>query len=104
MACARPARTAGGQLMNSPYSILVLRGSRMQRFAVWPHRLREFFLVGLLLLSFGALMVIDYVEVQRKKVDDVVAIGRSQKEKLTILNDRAKEVQDTLNRWKEMRE
>ena len=90
--------------MNSPYSILVLRGSQMRRFAVAPHRLRELVEVSLLLLSFGGLMVSDYVAAQRKKVDDVIARGQSQNEKLTALGERAKEVQDTLKRWKEMRE
>jgi murein DD-endopeptidase MepM/ murein hydrolase activator NlpD len=90
--------------MNSPYSILVLRGSRMRRFAVAPERLRELVLVGLLLLSFGALMVSDFLLVQRKIVDDVIASGQNQKEKLSALSDRTKEVQATLKRWKEMRE
>lgn len=90
--------------MNSPYSILVLRGSQMRRFAVRPERLRELVLVGLMLLSFAGLMVSEYVTEQRKIVDDVIASGQNQKEKLSALSDRTKEVQATLKRWKEMRE
>lgn len=90
--------------MNSPYSILVLRGARMRRFAVSPERLHELLLIGLLLASVGALMVRDYLEAQRQRVEDVVANGQSQREKLSALRERAREVQDTLKHWTSMRE
>lgn len=90
--------------MNSPYSILVLRGSQMRRFVVSRKRLRELLLTAILLVSICGLMLSEFLAEQRKKVEEVVARGQTQKEKLTILRDRAKEVQETLVRWKELRE
>jgi len=92
------------QTMNSPYSILVLRGSQMSRFVGPQKRLRELLLTGLLVVSICALMLNEFLEEQRKKVEEVVASGQTQKEKLSALHDRAKEVQETLSRWKELRE
>ena len=90
--------------MNSPYSILVLRGSQMRRFVVPQKRLRELLLTGLLAVSICGLMLSEFLAAQRQKLDAVVASGQTQKEKLSVLSDRAKEVQETLARWKELRE
>lgn len=90
--------------MNSPYSILVLRGTQIRRFVVPQKRLRELLLTGLLVVSICGLMLSEFLAAQRKKVEEVVASGQTQKEKLSALHDRAKEVQETLSRWKELRE
>ena len=92
------------EFLNSPYSILVLRGTQMRRFVVSPERLRELLLVGMLFLSACGLFFSEYLETQRKKVDEVFANGQVQIEKLTVLRDRVKEVQETLSRWKGLRE
>jgi murein DD-endopeptidase MepM/ murein hydrolase activator NlpD len=99
------ARRAGKTeaILNSPYSILVLRGTQMRRFVVSPERFRELLLVGLLFLSACGLFFSEYLEAQKKKVDEVIANGHSQIEKLSILRDRAREVQETLSRWKGLR-
>jgi len=90
--------------MNSPYSILVLRGSHMRRFVVPQKRLRELLLTGLLVVSICGLVLSEFLAAQKRKLDAVATSGQTQKEKLSALHDRAKEVQETLSRWKELRE
>ena len=99
------ARRAGKTeaILNSPYSILVLRGTQMRRFVVSPERFRELLLVGMLFLSVCGLFFSEYLEAQRKKVDEVIANGQAQIEKLSVLRDRARDVQETLSRWKGLR-
>jgi murein DD-endopeptidase MepM/ murein hydrolase activator NlpD len=99
------ARRAGKTeaILNSPYSILVLRGTQMRRFVVCPERFRELVLVGLLFLSACGLFFSEYLEAQRTKVDVVIANSQAQIEKLSGLQDRVKEVQETLSRWKGLR-
>jgi hypothetical protein len=89
--------------LNSPYSILVLRGTQMGRFVVSPERLRELLLLSLLFLSVGGLFFSEYLEAQKKKVDVVLSNSQAQIEKLSGLQDRVKEVQETLSRWKGLR-
>ena len=90
-------------ILNSPYSILVLRGTQMRRFVVSPERFRELLLLGLLFLSAGGLFFSEYLEAQKKKVDVVLSNSQAQIEKLSGLQDRVKEVQETLSRWKGLR-
>jgi len=89
--------------MNSSYSILVLRGTQMRRFVVPPNRLRELLLTGILLVAICGLLLNEFLAAQRQKLDAVVASGQTQKDKLSVLSVRAKEVQATLARWKELR-
>jgi murein DD-endopeptidase MepM/ murein hydrolase activator NlpD len=91
-------------MLNSPYSILVLRGAQMRRFVVSQERLRKLLLVGMLLLSICGLFLSEYLEAQSRQVDEVIANGQAQKEKLSLLRERAREVDETLSRWKGMRE
>lgn len=90
--------------MNSPYSILVLRGTVIRRFVVPQKRLRELLLIGLMVVSICGLILSEFLAAQRQKLDAVLASGQTQKEKLSVLSARAKEVQATLARWKELRE
>ena len=90
--------------MNSPYSILVLRGAQMRRFVVPQKRLRELLLTGLLAVSFCGLMLSEFLAAQRQKLDAVIVSGQTQKEKLSVLSQRAREAQETLARWKDLRE
>jgi murein DD-endopeptidase MepM/ murein hydrolase activator NlpD len=90
--------------LNSPYSILVLRGARMRRFVVRPERVRELLLVAMLLLLVCGLLFSKYLEAQTEKFDEIIANGQTQKEKLSVLRERAREVQETLSRWKGLRE
>lgn len=96
--------------MHSPYSIIVLRGAQMRRFVVSREKLRV--LVGVLFLSICGWFFSRYLDAPEKEVDEVVAAGQpqiekfdqSQIEKLSVLRDRAREVQETLSRWKGLRE
>jgi murein DD-endopeptidase MepM/ murein hydrolase activator NlpD len=98
--------------LNSPYSIIVLRGAQMRRFVISRERVRELALVGVLFLSLCGLFFSRYLEAERKKVDEAVARGQSRIEKfdqtqaqqLSVLQDQAREVQKTLSRWKGLRE
>jgi murein DD-endopeptidase MepM/ murein hydrolase activator NlpD len=84
----------------------------MRRFVVPPERVRELLLVGILFLAVCALFFSRYIEAQRKKVDEVVAhrqsqiekFNRSQIETLSRLQERTRGVQETLSRWKGLRE
>jgi murein DD-endopeptidase MepM/ murein hydrolase activator NlpD len=91
-------------MINSRYSILVLRGTQVHRFVVSQRGLRQLVLTGLTLLCVCAVFFSDYLEAERKKVEEVVANGQAQKEKLSVLRERAKEVQQALSQWKGLRE
>jgi murein DD-endopeptidase MepM/ murein hydrolase activator NlpD len=90
--------------MNSPYSILVLRGTQVHRFVVSKKGLRQLLLAGITVVFASGVFFSDYLEAERKKVDDVIANGQAQKEKLAVLRNRAQEVQKTLAQWKGLRE
>ncbi len=90
--------------MNSPYSILVLRGTQVHRFVVSKKGLRQLLLAGITVVFASGVFFSDYLEAERRKVDDVIANGQAQKEKLTVLRNRAQEVQKTLAQWKGLRE
>ena len=74
------ARRAGKteEILNSPYSILVLRGTQMRRFVVSPERFRELLLVSMLFLPACGLFFSEYLEAQRTKVDVVIANSQAQ--------------------------
>jgi murein DD-endopeptidase MepM/ murein hydrolase activator NlpD len=76
----------------------------MRRFMISPQRLRELLLVGLLVLAICALVLTRYFEIQAQKADQMIASGQAQKERLTALQHRAREIQETLSRWKRLRE
>jgi murein DD-endopeptidase MepM/ murein hydrolase activator NlpD len=64
----------------------------------------QFLLAVATLLSFGAVFFSDYLALQRKEVEEVVAKAQTQKEKLSVLRERAKEVHEALSRWTGFRE
>jgi murein DD-endopeptidase MepM/ murein hydrolase activator NlpD len=90
--------------MNSPYSILVLRGTQVRRFVVSAKGLRQILLAGITAVVAGAVFFSEYLEAERKKVDDIIASGEAQKQKLAALRDRAQEVWQTLSHWRGLRE
>lgn len=90
--------------MNSPYSILVLRGTEVRRFVVSQRGLRQLLLAAITIVFAIGVVFSEYLEVERKKVDNVIANGQAQKQKLSVLRDRAQEVQETLSHWKGLRE
>jgi murein DD-endopeptidase MepM/ murein hydrolase activator NlpD len=90
--------------MNSPYSILVLQGTQVHRFVVSKKGLRQLLLACITVVFAGGVFFSDYLEAERKKVDDVIANSQAQKEKLSALRNRAQQVQETLTRWKGLRE
>jgi murein DD-endopeptidase MepM/ murein hydrolase activator NlpD len=90
--------------MNSPYSILVLRGTQVRRFVVSQRGLRQLLLAAITVVFAGGVVFSEYLEAERKKVDDVIANGQAQKDKLSVLRNRAQEVQATLSQWKGLRE
>jgi len=100
------AKRAGKKerVLNSPYSILILRGTQVRRFIVSRERIRELLLLGLLGLSVCGLLASKYFEGQSHKIDAVIANGQAHKEKLSALRDRTREVQETLSRWRGLRE
>jgi murein DD-endopeptidase MepM/ murein hydrolase activator NlpD len=90
--------------MNNPYSILVLRGTKVRRFVVSPRGLRQLLLAAITVVFAAGVCFNDRLEAERKKVDTAIAKGQSQKEKLSLLRNRAQEVQATLSHWKGLRE
>jgi murein DD-endopeptidase MepM/ murein hydrolase activator NlpD len=90
--------------MINAYSILVLRGTQMRRFVVSPQELRQLLLLGATLFCFGWVYFSEQFALQKKKVEEVVAEAQTQKDKLSALRDRTKEVQEALARWKGLRE
>ncbi|HEY7716236.1 MAG TPA: peptidoglycan DD-metalloendopeptidase family protein [Candidatus Binatia bacterium] len=90
--------------MNSPYSILVLRGTQVRRFVVSQKGLRQILLASITAVFAGAVFFSEYLEAERRKVEAVIADGQAQKEKLSALRHRAQEVQKTLSHWRSLRE
>lgn len=90
--------------MNSPYSIMVLQGTQVRRFVVSKKGLRQLLLAGITAAFMGGVLFSEYLAAERRKVDAVIATGQAQKEKLSVLRDRAEELQDTLSHWKGLRE
>ena len=90
--------------MNNAYSILVLRGTQVRRFVLSQKGLRQILLAAITVVFAGAVFFNEYLDAERKKVDDVIATGQAQKEKLSALRDRARQVQETLARWKGWRD
>ena len=90
--------------MNSVYSILVLRETQVRRFVISRKGLRQIVLAGITAAFAGGVFFNEYLDAERKKVDDVIAQSQVQKEKLAALRNRAQEVQKTLSHWKSLRE
>jgi murein DD-endopeptidase MepM/ murein hydrolase activator NlpD len=90
--------------LNSPYSILVLRGAQIRRLVVSQKRLRELLLAFFTLMSICGLLLSEYLEAERQRVEEVSASSRAQREKLSVLHDRAAEVEKVLARWRGLRE
>ena len=86
------------------YSILVLRGTQMHRFVVSQAGLRRLLLGVILLLCLSAWFFDDYLALQRKKVQELIAKAEAQQAKLSALRERTKDVREHLSRWKEFRE
>ena len=86
------------------YSILVLRGTRIRRFAISSKEMRQLLLLGVIILVLGGMHFYDQLELQKKKTAEVVARAKTQQEKLYVLRNRTQEVQDVLARWKGLRE
>jgi murein DD-endopeptidase MepM/ murein hydrolase activator NlpD len=83
---------------------MVLRGTQMRRFVVSQRGLRQLLLAGITVVFAGGVFFSEYLEGERKKVDEVIANGRAQKEELSVLQVRLEEVQKTLAHWKGLRE
>ncbi len=90
--------------MIKPYSILILRGTQMRRFVVSPQELRQLLLLGATLFCFGWVYFSDQFALQKKKAEELLAKAQTQKEKLSVLRDRTKEVQEALAHWTRLRE
>lgn len=90
--------------MNRTYSIIVLRGTQVRRFVVSQAGLRRLLWTVLLLLGLGALSLSDYVALQKKRLQQVIAKAQAQRERVSALGEKTKEVQELLSRWKVLQE
>lgn len=90
--------------MSRPYSILILRGAQVRRMMVTPEGLRSLLLGGIALVCAAGSLANDYLALQRKQVEDVMAKAQTQQAKLAGLQQKSREVQETLASWKDMRE
>lgn len=101
----------GKKVLHSPYSILILRGTQVRRIVISPERVRELLLVSVLFLSVCGLFYSLYLEAERKKIAEAsneirsqVAKSSQSQYKLLVLRDRTTEIQESLSRWKSLRE
>lgn len=90
--------------MNSPYSIWVLRGTEIRRIELTPKRLRRAAMLGLTALSLCGLLLNAFLAAQQKKIEAIAASALIQKDQLAVLHDQAKAAQETLSRWKGLRQ
>ncbi len=56
------------------------------------------------LMSVCGLFLSEYLDAQRKRVEEIAASSQVQREKLSVLRDQAAEVQKVLSRWRGLRE
>lgn|GEM_PF-778799 len=102
-ASAKPAGRTGENL-NSPYSILVLRGAQIRRLVVSPKRVRELFLAAVTAMFLCAWFLHEFIEAQRQRADEATAKSQAQRAKLSVLYDHAAEIEKVLARWRGVRE
>ncbi len=69
-----------------------------------PKRLRELLLGWVTLMFVCGLVLDDYIETQQRRVEEVTANSHAQREKLSVLHDRAAEIEKVLTRWRGVRE
>jgi murein DD-endopeptidase MepM/ murein hydrolase activator NlpD len=86
------------------YSILVLRGTEMRRFAVSQGGVRRLVLAGLTVLCLAAWFFEEYRTMQQEKVEQVLAKSRVQQEKLSVLQAKTDDVRELLSRWKGLKQ
>jgi len=86
------------------YSILVLRGTQMHRFAVSQTELRRLLLYGITLLCLVGWYFGDYLALQRQKVHEVISKAQAQQQKLSGLGEKTKDIRELLSRWNEFRD
>lgn len=90
--------------MNSPYSILVLKGTQVRRFVVSQRGIRQILLASITVVFAGWVFLNEHLSAERRRADAVIASGEAQKQKLAELWDRAREVQSALVHWRGLRE
>ena len=90
--------------INKTYSVIVLRGTQIRRFAVSQSGIRCLLWSVLFLLFWSASYLSDYVALQRKTVQEVIAKAEAQQANVSSLQERTTEVQELLGRWKGFRE
>lgn len=90
--------------LNKTYSVIVLRGTRIRRFAVSKAGVRCFLWAGAILLVYGAASLSDYISAYKMKAEQIAAKAQAQREKVSDLRERTEEVQELLARWKGLRE
>jgi len=90
--------------MNRTYSVIVLRGTQVRQFVVSQSGVRLLLWTGLFLVSLGGWFLRDYVALQKQKVQEIIAKAQAQRENVSGLRGRTKEVQELLSRWKGFQE
>jgi murein DD-endopeptidase MepM/ murein hydrolase activator NlpD len=76
----------------------------MRRFVLSLRELRYLMTLALTLLCTGGWLWSDYLAVQKKEVEEVVAKARAQQQKLSALHEKTREVQESLASWRGLRE
>jgi len=90
--------------INRTYSVIVLRGTQMRRFAVSQSGIRCLLWTALLLFVWGGSSLTEYVALQKKRVHEVVTRAQAQRASVSGLRDTTVEVRELLGRWKGFRE
>jgi len=90
--------------INKTYSVIVLRGTQMRRFAVPQSGIRCVLWTVLLLFVWGGSSLSEYVALQKSKLHEVVIKAQAQRASVSGLRDTTVEVRELLSRWKGFRE
>lgn len=86
------------------YSVIILKGTQIRRFAISRAGIRRLLWAGLFLLALAGALLNDYIALQKQKLQEVIAEAEAQREKVSGLSERTQEVRELLGRWKAFRE
>ena len=89
---------------NRTYSVIVLRGTQVRRFAVSRSGIRCLIWAMLFVAISTAAYVSDYIALQRRELHEVIAKAQAQRAAISGLQERTNELQELVSEWKGIRE
>lgn len=90
--------------INRTYSVLILRGTQVRRFAISRSGIRCLLWATLFVLASTGAYLTDYIALQRRQLHEVIARAQAQRATVSSLQSRTSELQELVSEWKTVRE